>query len=114
MKEIISVQIKHIKKSFKQINGELESNLIELVHSGLIDFRNYNSRGGKNYCISFVFSRYTKIYLFKIKDEVESEFLKYKDKVENQLDLRIKSNYGGEYDTKSFIECYDEFGISMN
>ena len=51
------------------------------------------SMGGKNYYITFVddFSRYTKVYLLSSKDEDKEKFLIYKAKVENQLDLKIKS-----------------------
>jgi len=62
--------------------------LLELVHSDLANFKNTMSKGGKKWYITFVddFSKYTKVYLFKSKDEAEEIFLKYKAKVENQLD----------------------------
>jgi len=60
------------------------------------------SRGGKNYFVTFIddFSRYTKAYLIKHKDEVFNMFLTYKVKIENQLNKKIKrirSDRGGEY-----------------
>ena len=56
--------------------------------SDLRDFKNTMSKGGKKWYITFVddFSKYTKVYLLKSKDEVEEMFLKYKAEVENQLD----------------------------
>ena len=56
------------------------------------------------------FSRYTRVYLLRTKDEVEEMFLKYKVEVENQLDRKIKrirSDRRGEYITiylKEFCE----------
>ena len=45
------------------------------------------------------FSRYTKVYLLRSKDETFDMFLAYKAEVENQLNKKIKrvrSNRGGE------------------
>ena len=60
------------------------------------------SRGGKNYFVTFIddYSRYTKVYLIKRKDEAFDVFLTYKAEVENQLNKKIKrirSDRGGEY-----------------
>jgi len=43
------------------------------VHSDLADFKNTMSKGGKKWYITFVvdFSRYTKVYLLKSKNEAE-------------------------------------------
>lgn len=48
------------------------------------------SKGCKKFYISFVddFSKYTKIYLIRTKDEAIEMLLKYKAKVENQLDKK--------------------------
>ena len=46
------------------------------------------------------YSRYTKVYLIKHKDEAFNVFSKYKAEVENQLNKKIKrirSDRGGEY-----------------
>jgi len=50
------------------------------------------TREGKIYFVTFIedFSRYTKLYLFRSKDEVYNMFLLYKTKVENQLNKKIK------------------------
>jgi len=60
------------------------------------------SRGGKNYFVTFIddFSRYTKVYLIKNKDEAFDMLLTYKAEVENQLNKeikRIRSDRSGEY-----------------
>jgi integrase-like protein len=111
----ICVEAKYSKRTFKQV-AYRSTSLLELVHSDLADFKNCTSRGGNNYYISFVddFSRYTKIYLLKSKDEAESAFLKYKAEVENQLDIKIKrirSDRGGEYSPKTLAKFCDEHSI---
>ena len=60
------------------------------------------TRGGKKYYVTFIddFSRFTKVYLLRNKDEAFDVFLVYKAEVENQLNKKIKrvrSNRGGEY-----------------
>ncbi|KAL0348559.1 UNVERIFIED_CONTAM: Retrovirus-related Pol polyprotein from transposon TNT 1-94 [Sesamum angustifolium] len=82
----------------------------------LADFKNTLSKGGKKYYISFVddYSRYTKIYLLRSKDEASEMFLKYKAEVENQLDKKIKrlrSDRGGEYGTNFLKEFCENNGI---
>ncbi|KAL0303170.1 UNVERIFIED_CONTAM: Retrovirus-related Pol polyprotein from transposon TNT 1-94 [Sesamum radiatum] len=110
----ICVESKFAKKPFKPITQRC-TELIELIHSDLADFKNTLSKGGKKYYISFVddYSGYTKIYLLRTKDEATEIFLKYKCEVENQLDKRIKrlrTDRGGEYSTnflKEFCENND-------
>jgi len=74
------------------------------------------SRGSKKYYIIFVddYSRYTMVHLLSSKDEAEEMFIKYKAKVENQLDRKIKifrSYRGGEYDPTSLKNYCDANGI---
>ena len=54
----ICVEAKHFKKPFKIV--ERSSELLELIHSDLGDFKNYMSRGGKKYYMTFIddYSRY--------------------------------------------------------
>ena len=111
----ICVEAKHFKKPFKSISKR-QTELLELVHSDLADFKNSISRGGKRYYVTFVddFSRYTKVYLLRSKDEAETMFLKYKAEVENQLDKKIKrlrTDRGGEYNTNSLREFCEKNGI---
>lgn len=70
------------------------------------------SKGCKKFYISFVddFSKYTKIYLIRTKDEAIEMLLKYKAKVENQLDKKIKRlrlDRGGEY-SSNFLKEFCE------
>ena len=48
------------------------------------------TRGGKRFYITFIddYSRYTKVYLLRNKDEVRDSFIKYKNEEENQLSIR--------------------------
>ncbi len=111
----VCVEAKFTKKPFKCV-VDRKTELLELIHTDLADFRNIESRGGKRYYITFVddYSRYTKIYLLRNKDEAENMFLVYKAEVENQLDRKIKrirSDRGGEYSTESLRKFCEENGI---
>jgi len=71
-------------------------------------------RSGKNYFVTFIdhFSRYTKVYLTKHKDETFDMFLTYRAEVENQLNRKIKrirSDIDGEY--VFFNDFYAKEGI---
>ena len=48
------------------------------------------TKGGKRFYITFIddYSRYTKVYLLRNKDEVRDSFIKYKNEEENQLSIR--------------------------
>ena len=56
--------------------------------------------GGKKIYVTFIddYSRFTRVYLFRNKDEAFDMFLSYKAEVETQLDRKIKkirSDRGG-------------------
>ena len=75
---------------------------LELIHSDLGDLKQTMTRGGKKFYVTFIddYSRFTRFYLLRNKDEALDMFLSYKAKVENQLDRKIKrirSDRGGEY-----------------
>ena len=68
--------------------------------------------GGKKFYMTFIddYSRFTRVYLLRNKDEAFDMFLSYKAKVENQLDRKIKrirSDRGGEYITLNYY-CENE------
>nr|KYP50829.1 Retrovirus-related Pol polyprotein from transposon TNT 1-94 [Cajanus cajan] len=86
----ICVESKLIKKTCHSVFRESET--LSLIHYDLADLKQTMSRGGKNYFVTFIddFSRYTKVYLIKHKDEAFDMFLSYKTEVENQLNKRIK------------------------
>ena len=112
---VLCVEAKHAKKPFKSIISR-KTELLELIHSNLAYFKNTVRSGGKKYYIAFVddFSRYTKVYLLKSKDEAESMCLKFKVEVENQLDRKIKrfsSDRGSEYSTNTLEDFCENNSI---
>jgi len=112
----VCVEAKFAKKPFKSVTAR-KTELLELVHSDLANFKNTISKGGKKWYIIFVddYSRYTKVYLLKSKDEAEKMFLKYKAEVENQLDRKIKrlrSDRGRKYGTNFLTAFCEKNGIT--
>ena len=79
-----------------------KTKLLELIHSGLEDLKQTMTRGGKKFYVTFIddYSRFTRVYLLRNKDEAFDIFLNYKAEVKNQLDRKIKRirfDRGGEY-----------------
>ena len=50
------------------------------------------TRGSKRFYMTFIddYSRYTRVYLLRNKNEAREAFIKYKSQVENQLSKKIK------------------------
>ena len=74
------------------------------------------SRGGKRFYITFIddYSRYTRVYLLRNKDEARDIFIQYKNKVENRLSKKIKSlrtDREGEYESNPFNSFVEDHGI---
>uniref|UniRef100_A0A2N9GEZ3 Integrase catalytic domain-containing protein n=1 Tax=Fagus sylvatica TaxID=28930 RepID=A0A2N9GEZ3_FAGSY len=74
------------------------------------------TRGGKRFYVIFVddYSRFTKLYLLRSKDEALEMLIKYKTEVENQKNKRIKrlrTDRGGEYESNPFSEFCEQNGI---
>ncbi|KAH6783227.1 hypothetical protein C2S52_008186 [Perilla frutescens var. hirtella] len=65
------VEAKLAKKPFKPVE-HMNTEMLELIHFDLADFKNSISKRGKMYYISFVddFSRYTRIYLLRSKEKL--------------------------------------------
>ena len=66
--------------------------------------------------ITFIddYSRYIRVYLLKNKDETNDAFIKYKNKVHNQLSKKIKIlrvDRGGEYESNPFNTFCEKHGI---
>ena len=72
----IRAETKITKKPCKFICRETE--LLGLIHSDLGDLKHTMTRGGKQFYVIFVddYSRFTKIYLLKSKDEALEMFIK--------------------------------------
>ena len=88
------------KKTYGLVSRETK--LLELIHYVLRDLKQTMTRGGKKFYVTSIddYSRFTRVYLLRNKDEAFDMFLSYKSKVENHLNRkikRIKSDRGGEY-----------------
>ena len=88
------------------------------IHSDIGDLKNTMTRGGKRFYITFIddYSRYTRVYLLRNKDEAIDAFIKYKNEAENQLSKKIKrlrSNKSGEYESNPFNTFCEERGIRI-
>ena len=79
----ICVETKLTKRP--HFSTQRETDLLSLVHTDLGDLKQTETRGGKKYYITFIddFSRYTKVYLLRNKDEALDKFALYKAEVEN-------------------------------
>jgi hypothetical protein len=110
----ICAETKITKKPCKSIYRETE--LLGLIHSDLGDLKHTMTRGGKRFYVIFVddYSRFTKLYLLRSKDEALEMLIKYKTEVENQKNKRIKrlrTDRGGEYESNPFSEFCEQNGI---
>ena len=108
------MESKTTKKYCKSV--ERESKLLSLIHSDLGDLKNTTTRGCKRFYIIFIddYSRYTRVYILRNKDEAMNVFIKYKNEVENQLSKKIKrlrSDRGGEYESNPFNTFCEKQGI---
>lgn len=109
------IESKFARQTFKSV-FDRSNDLLELIHSDLCDFKSTPTRGGKNYYITFIddCSKFCYVYLINSKDEALSMFKTYKSEVENQLNKKIKilrSDRGGEYESKAFAEFCSINGI---
>ncbi|KAK8919425.1 hypothetical protein KSP39_PZI020937 [Platanthera zijinensis] len=112
----VCAQTKITRNPFKTVSRSTQ--LLELIHSDLCDFRSHATRGGRKYLITFIddFSRYCHVYLLKSKDETFETFKIFKSRVENQLNLKIKrfrSDRGGEYTATGFRDFCASEGIIL-
>ncbi len=107
-------ETKITKKSCKSITRESE--LLGLIHSDLGDLKHTMTRCGKRFYVIFVddYSRYTKLYLLRTKDEAFEMFIKHKIEVEDQKNSRIKrlrTDRGGENESNPFKEFWEQNDI---
>ena len=85
----VCVESKTTKKSCKLV--ERESGLLSLIHSDLGNFKNTMTRSGKRFYITFIddYSRYTRVYLLRNKEEAMDAIIKYKNEVENLIGVFV-------------------------
>ena len=97
------------KQVLKVREGERAKEFGGEVHSDLWGKSPVESKGGKNYYVTFIDNktRLTHLYLLKMKDETAKTYKKYEAWVEVQMGKRIKvpnSDRGGEYQGAEFVE----------
>jgi transposase InsO family protein len=108
-------QGKNLKNPFPKRDSKAEG-FLELIHSNVCGPMPSSSISGYVYYVSFIdyYSRKTWVYFLKSKDEVFSKFKEFKALIENLSEGNIKilrSNSGGEYTSKEFVNFYKYFGI---
>jgi transposase InsO family protein len=108
-------QGKNIKNLFPKRDSKAEG-VLELIHSDVCGPMPSSSMTGYVYCVSFIddYSRKTWVYFLKSKDEVFSKFKEFKALIENLSERKIKilrSDNGGEYTSKKFVNLCKDVGI---
>jgi transposase InsO family protein len=108
-------QGKNIKNPFPKRDSKTEG-VLELIHSDVCGPMPSSSISGYVYYVSFIddYSRKTWIYFLKSKDEVFSKFKEFKALIENLSERKIKilrSDNGGEYTSKEFVNFCKDVGI---
>lgn len=96
--------------------AEKSQQLLEIVHTNLCQPSRTKSDGGNQYFVTFIddYSGWCELYLLKSKDGVFEAFKTYKNYVEKQKGLKIKtlqSDNGREYCNKLFDEYLRHEGI---
>lgn len=89
---------------------------LELMHTDVKGKLNPTSRGGAKYFITFIddYSRSTKVYFLKTKDEAFDAMVSSKNMAEIQLNSKLRmmrSDNGGEYRSADFDNFLKENGI---
>jgi hypothetical protein len=107
-------QGKNIKNPFPKRDSK--AGVLELIHSDVCGPMPSSSISGYVYDVSFIddYSRKTWIYFLKSKDEVFSKFKEFKALIENLSETKIKilrSDNGGEYTSKEFVNFCRDVGI---
>lgn len=107
---------KQIKKSFPNSAAKRTDKPLELIHSDVCGPMQECSWGGARYLLTFTddYSRKTFGYLLRNKSEVMSCFINFKALTEKQTGFAIKSlrsDNGGEYCNKKFVQYLNNEGI---
>lgn len=112
---IVCVQGKQSRAPFNEI-GKRAENLLDLIHSDVLGPLKIKSTGGARFLVTFIDDYSRKVFLIPIKQksDVFSEFVKFKNLVENQCSRKIKvfrSDNGTEYVNKQFEKLFEKCGI---
>ena len=84
------VEAKLTRSFFQSVERHIET--LDLIHSDICDLKFVQIKCGNKYFITFIDDniKYCYVYLLKSKDEAIEKFVLYKNKVENQLNKKIK------------------------
>jgi hypothetical protein len=107
-------QGKNIKNPFPKRDSK--AGVLELIHSDVCGPMPSTSISGYVYYVSFIddYSRKTWIYFLKSKDEVFGKFKEFKTLIENLSERKskiLRSDNGGEYTSKEFVNFCKDVGI---
>ena len=107
---------KHQRDNFPWVATSSSKEPLELVHTYLCGPMQDQSLGGNFYFLTCIddFNKKTWVYFLKKKSETFEKFREYKAMAEKQSSRYIKilrSDRGGEYDSKEFIAFYKQHGI---
>jgi hypothetical protein len=107
---------KQFRASFPKESNSRAKKPLELIHADVCGPIKPSSLGKNNYFLLFIddFSRKTWVYFLKQKSEVFSTFKKFKAVVEKESGQEIKAmrtDRGGEFTSKEFLEFCEENGI---
>jgi hypothetical protein len=107
---------KHHREVFPSAATFRAKSPLELVHIDLCGPMQTESIGGSFYVLTFIddYSRMTWVYFIRSKSETFSRFKEFKAMKEKQSGHYVKvlkSDGGGEYDSKSFTQYCKEQGI---
>jgi transposase InsO family protein len=108
-------QGKNIKNPFPKRVSKAEG-VLELIHLDVCGPMPSSSMSGYVYYVSFIddYSRKTWLYFLKYKYEVFSKFKEFKALIENLSKRKInilRSDNGGEYTSKEFVNFCKDVGI---
>jgi len=110
---------KQTRVSFKPKRVVSTSRPVDLLHLDLFGPSRTRSLGGNYYWFVIVddFSRFTWTLFSSSKDDTFDAFIKFVNKIQNQLYLKIislRSDHGCEFVNHRFEDYCDEFDISHN
>ncbi|KAL8116448.1 hypothetical protein AgCh_022808 [Apium graveolens] len=108
---------KQIRKSFPSHANFRAKQPLELIHRDLCGSITPTTKAGNKYFVLLVddYSRVMWVYLLSRKDEALGAFKKFKLLVERDSEKKVKmmrTDRGGEFCSKKFIEYCDNMGIS--
>jgi len=113
----VCIKGKLTRKPFHTSDNQRTTQPLEIVHSDVCGPFNTPSLGGSKYFVTFIdeYTRYSKVYFLKHKNEVLERFQDYKNEVENFTGYRIKflqsDNERAEYCNKDFEDFLKKCGI---